>query len=57
MTVTLKEYAAMRGITDAAVRKAIMLGHALPGVTSRKKFGRAHVLNVDPLKIVKNAKK
>lgn len=49
--MTTKQYAAARGITEGAVRKAIKLGHRLPGVTRREKFGTAHVLyvNVDKL--------
>jgi len=47
MKLTSKQYAAMRGISDAAVRKAIKMGHKLPGVVRREKFGRAHVLIVD----------
>lgn len=48
-TITTQEYARRRGIGDAAVRKAIKLGHQLPGVISRSKFGRVHVLKVDTL--------
>jgi len=51
MIITTQQYAAMRGISDAAVRKAIIKGHKLPGVTARKKFGRAHVLHVDEKKV------
>lgn len=54
--MTVKQYADLRGIGDAAVRKAIKLGHSLPGVTRREKFGRVHVLYVDPKKTpVKNS--
>lgn len=47
MKMTTKQYAGARGITEGAVRKAIKLGHRLPGVTRREKFGTAHVLYVD----------
>jgi len=51
MKMTTNQYAAARGITASAVRKAIKLGHKLPGVTRREKFGRDHVLYVDTKKI------
>ena len=54
MKVTTQQYAKLRGIGDAAVRKAIKLGHALPGVVRREKFGRAHVLYVDKNKLQKS---
>lgn len=52
MRMTTKQYAKARGISEGAVRKAIKLGHRLPGVTRREKFETAHVLyvNVDNLK-------
>lgn len=52
--MTTKEYARLRGIGEAAVRKAIRLGHNLPGVTKLEKFGRVHVLYVRTEKIIKN---
>lgn len=45
--MTVAQYAENRGIGSGAVRKAIKLGHALPGVVKREKFGKAHVLIVD----------
>jgi uncharacterized membrane protein len=45
--MTVNEYAEARGVGSSAVRKAIILGHALPGVVKREKFGNAHVLHVD----------
>ncbi len=44
--MTVAEYANLRGITPGAVRKAIMMGHNLPGVISRRTFGKSHVLRV-----------
>ena len=52
--MTVQEYAKLRGIGDAAVRKAIKLGHKLKGVTRRAKFGKSHVLYVDKNKLVEN---
>lgn len=49
--MTVAEYASAREIVPGTVRKAIKLGHALPGVISRRKFGNAHVLTVDPSKL------
>ena len=51
--MTVKQYATARGITDAAVRKAIMMNHNLPGVVKKDKFGKAHVLHVDKRKLRK----
>ena len=45
--MTVADYAEERGIGSSAVRKAIKLGHNMPGVTKREKFGNAHVLHVD----------
>lgn len=44
--MTTKQYAEVRGICDGAVRKAIKLGHSLPGVVTREMFGNAHLLKV-----------
>lgn len=52
--MTVQQYAKLRGIHDAAVRKAIKLGHKLPGVTRRAKFGKSHVLHVDKIKLEKS---
>lgn len=46
VAVTAKEYAALRGVVNGAVRKAIKLGHAMPGVVRREKFGNAHRIYV-----------
>lgn len=53
--MSVKQYAAARGITEGAVRKAIMKGHRLPGVTRREKFGDQHVLYVSVDKLPKIA--
>lgn len=45
--MTVQEYADARGVVSSAVRKAIKLGHAMPGLVKREKFGNAHVLHVD----------
>lgn len=50
----VKEYADLRGISQPAVIKAIKLGHKLPGVTGKKRFGSIHVLTVDKKKLTKN---
>lgn len=55
MKMTVSQYAALRGIGPSAVRKAIKLGHRLPGVNRREKFGDQHVLYVNPA-IVKKSK-
>ena len=52
--MTIKEYATLRGITEGAVRKAIMMNHKLPGVAGREKFGKSHVLHVDKKKLLKS---
>lgn len=52
--ITVKEYAKLRGIGEAAVRKAIKMGHALPGVVKKEKFGKAHALYVDKRKLRKD---
>jgi hypothetical protein len=44
MTVT--EYAALRGISTQAVRKAIKMSYKLPGVLSHRKSGNVHLLTV-----------
>lgn len=52
--MTVKEYAALRGIGESGVRNAIHRGHRLPGVTKLEKFGKAHVLHVDNKKVKKD---
>lgn len=52
--LTVQDYAALRGITPGAVRKAIKLKHNLPGVTKLSKFGKVHVLTVNEKKINKS---
>lgn len=52
--MTTSEYAAFRGIGDAAVRKAIKMKHRLPGVIKMEKFGKVHVLHVNKTKVPKN---
>lgn len=47
--LTVKEYADLRKITVQGVRKAIRMGHYLPGVRVKKEpefFGKAYVLYV-----------
>lgn len=44
--MTVQQYAKLRKIWDGAVRKAIKMGHNLPGVDRREMFGRAHLLYV-----------
>lgn len=51
--MTTAEYAGKRGIGASAVRKAIKMGHKLPGVEKHEKFGRDHVLYVDTKKLKK----
>lgn len=55
--MTVSEYAAKRGITTHAVRKAITLGHRLPGVIESNRFGNFIELYVVENKIVKGAQK
>lgn len=45
--MTVAQYAKARGVGSSAIRKAILLGHAMPGLIRREKFGNAHVLHVD----------
>lgn len=45
--MTVSQYAGERNIGPGAIRKAIKLGHKMPGVVKREKFGNAHVLHVD----------
>lgn len=45
--MTVSDYARERGVGSSAIRKAILLGHNMPGVVKREKFGNAHVLHVD----------
>lgn len=54
--MTVQQYADARGIWPDAVRKAIKLGHNLPGVKSRSKFGKMHVLYVEAGFLKKNKK-
>ena len=45
--LTVKEYAALRGISPASVRNAIKRKNAMPGVTSKEKRGRDWELTVN----------
>lgn len=45
--MTVAQYAECRKVGASAIRKAILLGHNMPGVVKREKFGNAHVLHVD----------
>lgn len=54
--MTTKEYAALRGIHEGAVRKAVKMGYNLPGVTANTKFGKAHVFTVSDTFYRKNKK-
>lgn len=47
MITTTTRYALARGITSRAVRKAIVMGHCVPAVSSVQKFGRDYLLNVE----------
>lgn len=47
VTMTIQDYADHRQVGASAIRKAILKGHAMPGVVKREKFGNAHVLYVD----------
>lgn len=55
--VTAKEYAALRGVVNGTVRKAIKLGHAMPGVVKLDKFGNAHKIYVSDSFYRENKKK
>ena len=46
VSVTANQYAVLRGLHPAggAIRKAIKLGHNLPGVEKLCKFGKSHQL-------------
>lgn len=45
--MTVANYAKERGVGASAIRKAIILGHKMPGVVKMGKFGSNHVLYVD----------
>lgn len=44
--LTAQQYADLRGVHNGAVRKAIKLGHNMPGVIRLERFGNAHVIVV-----------
>lgn len=46
INMTVTEYAALRGISTQAVRKAIKMSYKLPGVLSHRKSGNVHLLTV-----------
>lgn len=46
INMTVTEYAALRGISTAAVRQAIKMNYKLPGVLSHWKSGNVHLLTV-----------
>lgn len=45
--ITVAQYATLRGISETAVRQAILRKNHMPGVLSTQKFGKVHVLNFD----------
>lgn len=45
-TITVSEYAGLRGITITAVYNAVKNGWDLPGVTEKKRFGKRSILLV-----------
>lgn len=47
ITTGTAKYGTIRGISDAAVRKALAHGHATPGVKSAKKVGKTWLLTID----------
>ena len=51
--MSIKEYAAMRGITKQAVWNRIKAGKTLPGVKNVNKFENFIVLNVNDLSAIK----
>jgi hypothetical protein len=57
VAITAKQYAALRGVVNGAVRKAIKLGHAMPGVVKLEKFGNAHRIYVSNGFFEENKKK
>jgi hypothetical protein len=56
MITGTKKYSALRGITDRAVRKAIVKGHSLPGVLATQKLGRDYALTIDIQSLAKHLK-
>jgi len=44
VAITANEYAKMRKIDPGAVRKAIKMGHNMPGILAKNKFGKSHQL-------------
>jgi len=52
-TITIKEYADLRGITVAAVYNAIRAKFNLPGVLNVKVYGKSKLLEVDKSLIIK----
>jgi hypothetical protein len=50
-TMTVGEYAKIRGIKPQGVRQAKDRGHRLPGIISFVKIGRDYVLTVDVIEL------
>lgn len=57
--LTAKQYEQLRGLNSngGAVRKAIKLGHNLPGVERLEKFGKSHQIWVSQSFYNKNKKR
>lgn len=54
--LTVKQYADLRKITPSAVRKAIRLGHNLPGAKRISSFGKSYMVTVSD-RFVRDQKK
>ena len=52
--MTAKQYAQLRGVSPAAVSKAMKYGWRLPGVKSVTSYGRFYVLNVNEKEAIRN---
>lgn len=49
--LTVTEYAAIRGVTTQAIRKAIAEKWNMPGINKIEKFGKTWVLTYDKNKV------
>lgn len=47
MIIGIKQYALARGISTAAIRKAILQGKELPGVIGRQKTSSGHIFTIN----------
>ena len=56
-TITVKEYADLRGVTVAAVYNAIRAKYDTPGLINVKTYGRSKLLEVNRSEITRHEKK